>query len=106
MVLKTERNVADVMDTEGDENRCCLCIDMIDCWAIGSCKHPVCYICSSRMRVLGDSQNRDCAICKQEMDQVVFHDSNFDFDSINLKSLKNPEFRVMNMAFSFSMTIP
>ena len=54
MVLKTERNVADVMDTEGDENRCCLCMDLIECWAIGSCKHPVCYICSTRMRVLGN----------------------------------------------------
>ena len=41
MVLKTERNVADVMDTEGDENRCCLCMDLIECWAIGKCKHPV-----------------------------------------------------------------
>ena len=40
MVLKTERNVADVMDTEGDENRCCLCMDLIKCWAIGKCKHP------------------------------------------------------------------
>ena len=40
MVLKTERNVADVMDTEGDENRCCLCMDLIECWAIGKCKHP------------------------------------------------------------------
>ena len=28
------------MDTEGDENRCCLCMDLIKCWAIGKCKHP------------------------------------------------------------------
>ena len=85
--LKTERNVGDVMDTDGDEGRCCLCMDDITVWAIGSCKHPVCYICSSRMRALGEHQIA-CAICKTSMDKVVFHDSYFDYDTIKIDSLK------------------
>ena len=61
-------------------------MDTISVWAIGPCKHPVCYICSSRMRVLGRSEEtkNECAICKQDMKNVVFHDSPFDFNSIKI----------------------
>ena len=49
-------------------------------------KNLVCCVCSSRMRVL--NKQLECPICKQEMEWVVLHDSFFDFDQINLTSLK------------------
>ena len=38
------------------------------------------------MRVLGRSEEtkNECAICKQDMKNVVFHDSPFDFNSIKI----------------------
>jgi len=93
MVLKTKRNVAEVHadNDDEDENKCCLCMDTIKVWAVGACNHPVCYVCSSRMRVLGtDKETRNqCAICKQEMKAVVFHDSSFNFNNIKLDKLRS-----------------
>ena len=60
---------------------------------VGLMLYLVCYVCSSRMRVLNNQSN--CAICKQEMEMVVFHDSIFDYGSINLTSLsKESEFGI------------
>lgn len=86
MVTKTKSTVAVIQDVDDNSKICCLCADEIKVWAIGVCKHPVCYVCSSRMRVL--NSQHECAICKQEMETVVFHDSIFDFSSINITSLK------------------
>uniref|UniRef100_A0A8C5KIE8 RING-type E3 ubiquitin transferase n=1 Tax=Jaculus jaculus TaxID=51337 RepID=A0A8C5KIE8_JACJA len=37
---------------------------------MGRCDHPVCYRCSTKMRVL--CEQRYCAVCREELRQVVF----------------------------------
>lgn len=36
--------------------------------AIGECSHPVCHLCSTKMRIL--CEQTYCAICRQELPQV------------------------------------
>lgn len=85
MASKTKRNVDTIQEVDDQDRTCCLCAEIIKIWAIGECKHPVCYICSSRMRLLNKQMN--CAICKSEMKQVIFHTSMFKHNSIKLSSL-------------------
>lgn len=37
-------------------------------FALGKCDHPVCYVCSARMRVICDQL--DCPICRDKLDFV------------------------------------
>jgi len=94
MVVKTKNNVNAVQDVADQDRTCCICASEIKIWAIGKCEHPVCYICSSRMRVLNAKEEKSsklCAICKTEMETVVFHTSMFRFDAINTDSLDRDE---------------
>lgn len=84
-ILPKIDNVDSIQDVDDSDKTCCLCANEIEIWAIGKCKHPICYVCSSRMRILNDQCA--CAICKQTLETVVFHDSIFDFNSINITSL-------------------
>nr|XP_015800935.2 E3 ubiquitin-protein ligase ZNF598 [Nothobranchius furzeri] len=52
------------------EKTCVLCCQDIDIFALGKCDHPVCYRCSTKMRVLCDQKY--CAVCREELDKVVF----------------------------------
>ncbi|KAM4530752.1 E3 ubiquitin-protein ligase ZNF598 [Odontesthes bonariensis] len=52
------------------EKTCVLCCQDIDIFALGKCDHPVCYRCSTKMRVLCDQKY--CAVCREELDRVVF----------------------------------
>ena len=56
--------------SECSENQCSLCWNDISIFAIGLCNHPVCYACSTRMRVL--ISQKDCAICRQDLSKVIF----------------------------------
>ncbi|KAM5227334.1 E3 ubiquitin-protein ligase ZNF598 [Ctenodactylus gundi] len=49
---------------------CVLCCGDLEATALGRCDHPVCYRCSTKMRVLCDQ--RYCAVCREELRQVVF----------------------------------
>lgn len=51
-------------------NTCVVCYKNVDIYSIGMCEHPVCYECSTRMRVLC-CQN-ECPICRQDLPKVVF----------------------------------
>lgn len=49
---------------------CVVCFKNFDIFSIGSCDHPVCYECSTRMRVL--CKQMECPICRQELVKVAF----------------------------------
>ncbi|XP_017834131.3 E3 ubiquitin-protein ligase ZNF598 isoform X2 [Callithrix jacchus] len=49
---------------------CVLCCGELEATALGRCDHPVCYRCSTKMRVL--CEQRYCAVCREELRQVVF----------------------------------
>ncbi|KAG7316980.1 hypothetical protein KOW79_019278 [Hemibagrus wyckioides] len=52
------------------ENVCVLCCQEIAIFAVGKCDHPVCYRCSTKMRVL--CEQKYCAVCRVELDKVIF----------------------------------
>ncbi|XP_054445375.1 E3 ubiquitin-protein ligase ZNF598 isoform X2 [Pteronotus mesoamericanus] len=49
---------------------CVLCCGDLEATALGRCDHPVCYRCSTKMRVL--CEQRYCAVCREDLRQVVF----------------------------------
>ena len=55
---------------ENDEVSICpLCRqEKVKIFAVGECSHPVCYLCSTKMRIL--CEQTYCAICRQELAQV------------------------------------
>ncbi|XP_052405985.1 E3 ubiquitin-protein ligase ZNF598 [Carassius gibelio] len=52
------------------ESTCVLCCQDIELFAVGKCDHPVCYRCSTKMRVL--CEQKYCAVCREQLDKVVF----------------------------------
>ncbi|KAL7378522.1 hypothetical protein ABVT39_015121 [Epinephelus coioides] len=57
-------------NTKETEKNCVLCCQEVSIFALGKCDHPVCYRCSTKMRVLCDQKY--CAVCREELDKVVF----------------------------------
>lgn len=55
---------------ESYENNCVVCFKNVEIYSIGECDHPVCYECSTRMRVL--CRQNECPICRQDMPKVIF----------------------------------
>ncbi|KAG5322863.1 ZN598 ligase, partial [Pseudoatta argentina] len=53
-----------------NNNTCVVCYKNVDIYSIGMCEHPVCYECSTRMRVL--CLQNECPICRQDLPKVVF----------------------------------
>ncbi|XP_070779269.1 E3 ubiquitin-protein ligase ZNF598 isoform X2 [Enoplosus armatus] len=60
----------DSTTTKEPEKHCVLCCQEVDIFALGKCDHPVCYRCSTKMRVL--CEQKYCAVCREELDKVVF----------------------------------
>ncbi|KAH0546009.1 E3 ubiquitin-protein ligase ZNF598 [Cotesia glomerata] len=56
--------------TNNNAGTCCVCYKNVEIYSIGMCEHPVCYECSTRMRVL--CQQNECPICRQDLPKVVF----------------------------------
>ncbi|CAG9786271.1 unnamed protein product [Diatraea saccharalis] len=56
-----------------DYNTCVVCFKNVLYFSIGECDHPVCFECSTRMRVL--CLQNECPICRQDLNRVVFTDS-------------------------------
>ncbi len=50
------------------ESSCVLCCQDIDMFAVGKCDHPVCYRCSTKMRLL--CEQKYCAVCREQLDKV------------------------------------
>lgn len=58
------------MSGEDEEaNTCVVCFKNAEFYSVGQCDHPVCYECSTRMRVL--CQQNECPICRQDMPKVM-----------------------------------
>lgn len=55
---------------ESYENSCVVCFKNVEIYSVGECDHPVCYECSTRMRVL--CRQNECPICRQDMPKVIF----------------------------------
>lgn len=54
---------------EDNANTCVVCFKEAEIFSVGECDHPVCYECSTRMRVL--CQQTECPICRQDMPKVM-----------------------------------
>lgn len=52
------------------ENTCVVCFKNVVFYSIGECDHPVCFECSTRMRVL--CLQNECPICRQDLARVCF----------------------------------
>ncbi|GBM11822.1 E3 ubiquitin-protein ligase ZNF598 [Araneus ventricosus] len=52
------------------QEECILCCREIKIYATGACDHPVCYECSTRMRVL--CETNECPVCRSDMPVVIF----------------------------------
>ena len=55
--------------SESGEEICAVCSDIIKYFAFGECDHPICYKCSTRMRVL--CEQLYCAICRADLPKVT-----------------------------------
>nr|CAD7401893.1 unnamed protein product [Timema poppensis] len=58
------------LSSEYSENTCVVCFKDVTIYSIGDCDHPVCYDCSTRMRVL--CRQNECPICRQDLPKVIF----------------------------------
>nr|XP_026488234.1 E3 ubiquitin-protein ligase ZNF598 [Vanessa tameamea] len=56
-----------------DNTTCVVCFKNVVYFSIGECDHPVCFECSTRMRVL--CLQNECPICRQDLSRVVFTDT-------------------------------
>lgn len=58
-----------VREEGGSEDEVCVvCFRSVEIYSIGECDHPVCYECSTRMRVL--CARNECPICRKDMAKV------------------------------------
>ncbi|KAL8174997.1 UNVERIFIED_CONTAM: hypothetical protein K2H54_008519 [Gekko kuhli] len=74
--------------SRGSEGPCCvLCCGELEVVALGRCEHPICYRCSVRMRALCGV--RYCAVCREELAQVVFGRKLTSFSTIPLHQLQH-----------------
>lgn len=55
-------------ESSGDDEVCVVCFRSVEIYSIGECDHPVCYECSTRMRVL--CARNECPICRKDMSKV------------------------------------
>ncbi|OLY78289.1 E3 ubiquitin-protein ligase hel2 [Smittium mucronatum] len=53
-----------------DKNICFICAGKKTQWAIGSCNHPCCSLCSLRLRAL--YKNNSCPYCKIDLKDILF----------------------------------
>ncbi|XP_072839044.2 E3 ubiquitin-protein ligase ZNF598 [Pogona vitticeps] len=72
---------------DGPPSPCVLCCGELEVVALGRCEHPICYRCSVRMRALCGV--RYCAVCREELAQVVFGRKLTSFSSIALSQLQH-----------------
>nr|XP_056722509.1 E3 ubiquitin-protein ligase ZNF598 [Euleptes europaea] len=74
--------------SRASEGPCCvLCCGELEVVALGRCEHPICYRCSVRMRALCGV--RYCAVCREELAQVVFGRKLTSFSTIALHQLQH-----------------
>ncbi|KNC23010.1 hypothetical protein FF38_07929 [Lucilia cuprina] len=67
-----------------DDNACVVCFKNVDLFSVGECDHPVCYECSTRMRVL--CQQNECPICRQVLSKVIFTYNKLSYRELEAKN--------------------
>ncbi|CAK1595961.1 unnamed protein product [Parnassius mnemosyne] len=65
--------MAESQSNDVDITTCVVCFKNVLYFSIGECDHPVCFECSTRMRVL--CLQNECPICRQDLSRVVFTES-------------------------------
>ncbi|ESP03939.1 hypothetical protein LOTGIDRAFT_110165 [Lottia gigantea] len=65
---------------------CTVCHEHMDILAIGACNHPICYRCSSRMRILCEQMY--CPICRGHLQKVLFVKQYDKFEKVNTENFK------------------
>ena len=55
---------------ETEHDACVLCCKEVEIYSIGECDHPICYECSTRLRVL--CEQNECPICRQVLSKGSF----------------------------------
>ncbi|XP_057202129.1 E3 ubiquitin-protein ligase ZNF598 [Triplophysa rosa] len=75
-------NIMESIPKKDTESTCVLCCQDIDIFAVGKCDHPVCYRCSTKMRVLCEQSY--CAVCREQLDKVVFIKKLVPFTALNI----------------------
>lgn len=79
---------------EPQENTCVVCFKGVDIYSIGQCDHPVCYECSTRMRVL--CRQNECPICRQDMPKVIFTKVISPYNSLkNINGVIDKKFKIV-----------
>lgn len=58
---------------ETERDACVLCCKEVEIYSIGECDHPICYECSTRLRVL--CEQNECPICRQVLSKVSLNSS-------------------------------
>merc|ERR1712244_93050 len=64
---------------------CPLCLGPMLVRSVGECDHAVCLVCSTRMRVL--ALKNECALCRRDLQTVVFTQSRAVFSQLKNKVL-------------------
>lgn len=75
-----------------NNNTCVVCYKNVDIYSIGMCEHPVCYECSTRMRVL--CRQNECPICRQDLPKVVFTKEIKPFHSLTMTNLLDTRYDI------------
>lgn len=60
--------MSDTESPNSSDNVCVVCFKTAEIYSVGVCDHPVCFECSTRMRVL--CKQNECPICRRDMPKV------------------------------------
>lgn len=83
-----------------ERETCLICAEPVRYYALGTCSHRTCHVCTIRMRAL--YKKRDCALCKTELPEVILsRDPQRPFDSYDLSTFefKDPHLSVYCESF-------
>lgn len=83
--MSSKGRVSRVESATEEEEVCVVCFRPVETYSIGECDHPVCFECSTRMRVL--CGRNECPICRKNMAKVVFTRNVVSFMSINTRNM-------------------
>ena len=72
--------VTEAREGEEEEENCQVCMNQMSVFGVGRGDHTICFLCSTRMRVL--CQKNECAICRQDMPMVIFTTAKLKFEDI------------------------
>ncbi|KAK7113655.1 E3 ubiquitin-protein ligase ZNF598-like [Littorina saxatilis] len=76
------------------DSLCPLCHEHTEIYAIGTCDHPICYKCSTRMRVLCSQMY--CPICRGDLPQIVFLTKKRKYDEVNRRDcIPNRKYKIL-----------